>query len=559
MSDKKYVLGIDYGSDSGRAVLIDTANGEELATSVCYYPRWMEGKYCKPEINQYRQHPQDYIDVLIKIITDVVEQTKNLDSAKHIVGMSFDTTGSTPCFVNEEGIPLALTAEFQEDPNAMFVLWKDHTAIKEADEINKISKEWKIDYTSHVGGIYSSEWFWAKAAKVLRDSEAVKSAAYSIIEHCDWMPALVCDKQKPAEVVRSRCSAGHKAMWREEWGGLPDEDYLCAIEPALKGYRERLFSETYTSDKAVGNLSPEWAQKLGLSTDVVVGVGAFDCHMGAVGGEITPYALSRVIGTSTCDIMIVPAEDLGDKCVAGICGQVDGSVAPGYIGLEAGQSAFGDVYAWMQRLLMWPVENILKNSDAIDAETYEKISNEVAAKVLPELSEAAKKIPAETSTAFAIDWMNGRRTPDATQAVKGAIAGINLGTDAPRVFRALVEATGYGSKAIVDRFEDEGVEIKEIIALGGVAQKSDFVMQVMADVLNKPIKVAKSEQTCALGAAMFAAIAAGVHPDVPAAQQAMGAGFSDIYEPNPENAAFYAKLYEEKYRILGGVIENQNL
>ena len=344
MSDQKLVLGIDYGSDSGRAVLIDAANGAELATSVCYYPRWQKGLYCKPEINQYRQHPQDYIDVLEHIIKDVLEQTKDIDAASKVVGMSFDTTGSTPCFTNEAGIPLAMTDEFAEDPDAMFVLWKDHTAIKEADEINQLSKEWKIDYTSHVGGIYSSEWFWAKAAHVLRSSDKVKNSAFSIIEHCDWMPALVCDKQKPEDVVRSRCAAGHKAMWREEWDGLPDEDYLVAIEPALAGYRDRLFRDTYTSDKAVGNLSAEWADRLGLSTDVVVGVGAFDCHMGAVGGEIQPYSLSRVIGTSTCDIMIVPEKDLGDKCVAGICGQVDGSVAPGFIGLEAGQSAFGDVY-----------------------------------------------------------------------------------------------------------------------------------------------------------------------------------------------------------------------
>lgn len=556
MSDKKYVLGIDYGSDSARAVLVDTANGETVATSVCYYPRWVEGAFCKPERNQYRQHPLDYIESLETIVGDVLKQS---NAADQVVGISFDTTGSTPCLTDAAGTPLALLPEFKDDPDAMFVLWKDHTAIKEAEEINTISKDWRINFTQYVGGIYSSEWVWAKMAHVLRHNEKVKAAAYSWIEHCDWMPALLCNRQKPEEVIRSRCAAGHKAMWREEWGGLPDEEYLTTLEPALKGYRERLYRDTYTSDKAVGKLSPEWADRLGLSSEVVVGVGAFDCHMGAVGGEIQPGSLSRVIGTSTCDIMIITEQDLGDKCVAGICGQVDGSVTPGYIGLEAGQSAFGDVYAWFQRVLAWPLENLIKDSDLLDAQTKDKLIAEAGDKILPVLSEAAKTVDPEESTAFAVDWMNGRRTPDATQAVKGAIGGITLGTDAPRLFRALVEATAYGSRAIVERFESEGVEITEVIGLGGVAQKSDFVMQVMADVLNKPIKVAKAEQTCALGAAMFASIAAGVHKDVAAAQAAMGAGFQDTYEPNPANTERYSRLYKEKYLVLGKVIEESAL
>ena len=535
---KKYVIGIDYGSDSARAVIIDTADGAEVASSVMYYPRWKEGKYCVPASNQYRQHPNDYIEVMEHIIKESIANAP-AEIAANIVAISFDTTGSTPVFVDKQGTPLALTPGFEENPNAMFILWKDHTATKEADEINALAKSWAVDYTQYEGGIYSSEWVWAKALHVLREDEQVRQAAYSWVEHCDWLPALLTGTTMPDKVVRSRCAAGHKAMWHESWGGLPSEEFLTTLDPLLTGYRNRLFQETATSDNAVGSLTPEWAERLGLSTAVVVGVSAFDCHFGAVGGEITQGVIARVIGTSTCDIIIAKPEDLGDNVVAGICGQVDGSVVPGYVGLEAGQSGFGDIYAWFKNVLAWGMDD----GEAID-------------KLIQKLTVEAEQIPIEESTIIATDWMNGRRTPDANQNVKGAITGLTLASTAPRIFRALVEATAYGSRAIVERFQRQGVVINGVIGLGGIARKSPFVMQTMADVMNMSIRVAATDQTCAFGAAMFASVVAGVYATVEDAQKAMGQGFDAEYTPIAANAKAYDELYK-KYLSLGAYTESQ--
>ncbi len=553
MASKKYVIGLDYGSDSARAVIVDTQTGDEVAQSVRHYPRWVKGKYCNPSTNQYRQHPLDYIEVLEHTVTSALKEAGD-EVAKNVVGISFDTTGSTPVFVDKEGTPLALKSEFAENPNAMFVLWKDHTAVKEAAEINKLAKEWDEDYTKYEGGIYSSEWVWAKVLHVLREDKAVREAAYSWIEHCDWMPALITGNVKPDTVVRSRCAAGHKAMWHESWDGLPPEEFLTKLDPLLAGYRERLYRDSYTSATKVGNLTPEWAERLGLSTDVVVGAGAFDCHMGAVGGGAQPNMLARAIGTSTCDIMIADYEQIGDKLIAGICGQVDGSVVPGYVGLEAGQSGFGDIYAWFKNVVAWPLNNILAESNIVDAETKQKLIDETVDKIIPKLSEEAMKISVDESTILAVDWMNGRHTPDASQEVSGSIAGLTLGSSAPRIFRALVEATAYGSKAIVERFREEKVELKGVIGLGGVARKSPFVMQTLADVLNMPIKVASTEQTCAVGAGIFAAVVAGVYDNVEEAQNNMVKGYEKEYTPNPENAKKYEELYQ-KYVKLGRFTE----
>ena len=544
----KYVIGLDYGSDSARAVVVNAETGEEMASSVKYYPRWMEGKYCVPTANQYRQHPQDYVDALEYTVKDALSKCP-AGTAEQVVGMAFDTTGSTPVFTDKNGTPLSLLPEFAENPNAMFVLWKDHTAIKEAKEINDLSAKWKINYTSYEGGIYSSEWFWAKALHVLRVDEKVRNAAYSIVEHCDWLPALLTGTNDANNIVRSRCASGHKAMWLKEWGGLPSEDFLVALDPVLAGFRDRLYTETSSSDKKVGMLTKDWATRLGLTTNVAVAAGAFDAHMGAVGAEVTPGALVRIIGTSTCDIMVASYEEIGDKLIPGICGQVDGSVIPGMIGLEAGQSGFGDVYAWFKNVLAWPVVNILSKTKLIDEATKQKLIDETLDQIIPALSIEAAKVPVSESTILATDWMNGRRTPDANQLVKGTITGLNLGSSAPLIFRALVEATAYGSKAIVDRFIENGIEINEIIGIGGIALKSPFVMQTMADVLNMPIKVAKSEQACAFGTSMFAAVVAGVYEKVEDAQKAMGMGFAMEYFPNKENVELYKELYKEYIKV----------
>lgn len=551
----KYVIGLDYGSDSCRAVLVNAGNGEEIASAVKYYPRWVEGKYCNPQANQYRQHPLDYIECMEGTIREVMSKSPSVKPAD-VVGIAFDTTGSTPVLTDKEGIPLALLPEFSDNPNAMFVLWKDHTAIKEAAEINKLAKEWEIDYTAYEGGIYSSEWVWAKMLHVLREDKAVREKAYSWIEHCDWLPAILVGNTVPEKAFRSRCAAGHKAMWHESWNGLPSEAFLTALDPLLAGYRDHLFEETYPSNTPAGFLTEEWAERLGLTTRVAVGVGAFDCHFGAVGAQITPGAFVRVIGTSTCDIMVVPYDEIGDKLIPGICGQVDGSVIPGMVGLEAGQSAFGDVYAWFKRLLEWPLNKVVDELPGLDKEAKEQLVDKIACKLIPELTKEAEKIPVEESAVLATDWMNGRRTPDANQLLKGTITGLTLGSTAPRLFRALVEATAFGSKAIIDRFLEHQIEIKEVIGIGGISLKSPFVMQTLADVLNMPIKVARSEQACAFGAAMFAAVVGGVYTKVEEAQDAMGQGFADEYHPEASRHAVYLKLYE-KYKMLGNFTETE--
>ncbi|MDR0811356.1 MAG: ribulokinase, partial [Paludibacter sp.] len=302
----KYVIGLDYGSDSCRALIADAATGNEIATSVKYYPRWTAGKYCNPQANQYRQHPLDYVETLIDSVREALANSL-ADVAENVVGISFDTTGSTPALIDENGTILALRPEFAENPNAMFVLWKDHTAIAEAAKINELAHKNSPDYTMYEGGIYSSEWVWAKIAHVLQTDKTVADAAFSWVEHCDWLPALLTGTTKPREIVRSRCAAGHKAMWHEQWGGLPDNEFLAKIidgNNLAPFRRENLFDKTFTSDIKTGNLTPEWAEKLGLTTDCAVGVGAFDCHFGAIGAEIKAGAFVRVIGTSTCDIMV---------------------------------------------------------------------------------------------------------------------------------------------------------------------------------------------------------------------------------------------------------------
>ncbi len=552
----KYTIGIDYGTDSVRTIIVNTGNGEEVANTVFEYPRWKEGKYCDAAKTQFRHHPLDYTEGLVTSVREALKQAPE-GVAANVVAITADTTGSTPVAVDKQSNPLALKKEFEENPNAMFILWKDHTSVKEAEEINDLAKNWGgEDYTKYEGGVYSSEWFWAKILHVLREDEKVKHSAYSWVELCDWIPALLTGVNDPHQIKRSRCAAGHKAMWHESWGGLPPEEFLAKLDPLLKGLREKLYTETFTSDVKFGNLSEEWAQKLGLSTDVAVGVGAFDAHLGAIGGEIKPYYLTKIIGTSTCDVMVAPKDDIQDHRLRGIAGQVDGSIIPDMIGLEAGQSAFGDVYAWFKKVLMWPVENILMNTKALDEETRRRLSDEISEKIIPELTREAEKIPVEESTLLALDWLNGRRTPDANQMLKGAITGLTLGSDAPRIFKALVESTAYGAKAIVERLREEGARIDGIIAMGGVAKKSPFVMQVLADVLNMPIKVAKSEQATALGSAMAASVVGDIYKSFGEAQQKMGKGFDQEYRPDNHKANLYSSLYG-KYLKLGRFIEEE--
>jgi L-ribulokinase len=554
---QQYVLGVDYGTDSVRTILVDTSNGQEIAASTFYYPRWRDQLYCEPALNQFRQHPLDYMEGLEQTITQCLSQAGPTVAAD-VVAISVDTTGSTPVIVDENGTPLALLPAFSKNPNAMFILWKDHTAVKEAAEINAHATRYDTNYLQFVGGVYSSEWFWAKLLHVLREDTAVREAAYSLVEHCDWIPFLLTGGKKVKDMRRGVCAAGHKALWAADFGGLPPDEFFTSLDPLLQGFTARLFSQTYTCSEAAGTISKDWAERLGLSSNVIVGVGAFDAHMGAVGGQIEPYHLSKIMGTSTCDILVAPMEEAGDQLVRGICGQVPGSVIPGMLGMEAGQSAFGDAYAWFKQILSWPLQQVLAKSTIVDAATAKALVEESMAAIIPELSKAAASLPVDEYSEIAIDWFNGRRTPDANQLLEGAVLGLSLGTDAPRIFRAIAEATCFGAKTIVDRFTSEGIPVKGLIGMGGVAKKSPFIMQMMANVMNMPIRIHRSEQTCAAGAAMFAATAAGIYPDVETAMKAMGQGFEKEYFPEPDQVALYAKRYH-RYLVLGKNIEKETM
>lgn len=541
---EKLVIGIDYGTDSCRALVINALSGKEVASYTSFYKRWKSGLYCDPSINQYRQHPLDYIESLEEVIRGAMDQLSSHEIAK-ITAIGIDTTGSTPCLTDEEGTPLGLLPEFTDDPDAMFILWKDHTSIQEADDINKRAREWEIDYTSRSGGVYSSEWFWAKALHVLRNNSKIRESAYSIIEHSDWMPALLTGNFKPELVKRNRCAAGHKGMWAEEWNGYPSQEFLTDVDPLLEGFASRLSNQTFTSNQSAGKMTDEWAERLGLPIGIEVAVGIIDAHSGAIGAGIKANSMVKIIGTSTCDIVVTPKEEIAGKLIPGISGQVDGSVLPGLVGLEAGQSAFGDVYAWLRNFLSWSLESLPRGEREAGHQN-----------ILKRLTEETEKLSTEDSDLIAVDWLNGRRSPFADQTLKGGIMGITLSTTPAEIFKALVEATAFGSRAIMEHLDKEGVKVTEVIGVGGISLKSPYVMQILSDVMGVPIKVAATEQAGALGAAMCAATSAGIFPTMEIALGSLGQGYKMVYTPRQKNQEAYDALYE-KYRQLCQFLEKE--
>lgn len=540
------VVGIDYGTDSCRVVVINPYSGEEIAQHVTAYPRWARGQYCDPAENRFRQHPRDYIESL-ETAMGALSGKVGPEVLSRVKGIAIDTTASTPCAVDASGTPLSLTPEFAEDPDAMFVLWKDHTAVKEAAAINARAKSWGgEDYTKYESGIYSSEWYWAKALHVLAANPKVAAAAHSFLEHADWMPALLTATPFSA-LRRSRCVAGHKVMWHRDFGGYPSVAFLEKLSPALARIQPTLGTETFENHEVAGRLSAEWARRLGLPAGIVVAVGSIDAHIGAIGAGVRPGVLVKVMGTSTCDMIVAPKPAQDEKLVAGICGQVDGSIVPGMLGYEAGQSAFGDVYAWFKNLLLWPI-------DSTKPSLPQEYRKNVEDSLMTNLEKEAAKLDPASSAILAVDWLNGRRTPDANQLLKGAITGLTLGTTAPMIYRALIEATAFGSRAIVERFQREGVPVERIVAIGGVARKSNLVMQIVADVLNRPIDVIGSDQTVAMGAAMCASVAAGIYGSIAQAQAALVPATEKTVRPTVAGAAAYEAMYQ-KYLRLGGFME----
>ncbi|TWP24481.1 ribulokinase [Apibacter muscae] len=547
------VIGVDYGSDSARAILIDAESGKELALSVKEYTRWKKGMYCDPVNYQFRQHPLDYIESLEFIINDVINKVPG--SRDRVKALAIDVTCSTPIVVDKEGTPLSLRPDFAENPNGMFILWKDHTGIEECDHINEFSQKWHTDYTKYAGGggNYSAEHFWAKALHVFKTDPDVRKVGHSFVDACDWLSNVIVGINKPEELKRNICTAGFKVLWNKEWGGYPPNEYFKALDPVLDGLVNTFSKEVYTCVEPIGHLTEEWANRLGLTTNVIVAAGNIDAHAGGIGAGVKNKAIVQIIGTSTCDIIVGPKSN-GDRLIPGISGQADDSIIPGMIGYEAGQSVYGDYYAWFKKVLMWPLREIFAKTTLVDEETKQKVIDEVYAEMIPALAEQAKLIPTKDSHIIATDWINGRRTPNVDYTQKGTITGLALSSSTPLIYKAIVEATAYGSRAIVEQFINNGIEIEEIIAVGGISQKSPYVMQVLSDVLGMPIKVIATREACALGVAMCASVAAGIYPKLEIAQEKMGMGISTVYTPNPDNHAHYNNEYK-KYKKLDSVKE----
>jgi L-ribulokinase len=528
----KYVIGLDFGTNSCRSLIIDISDGNEISSHVFQYPSGEAGVIIdSTDPNLARQNPADYlegIEVTIKeAIRTAVEQDPQFD-AGNIIGIGVDTTGSSPMPVDKNGTPLCSKPEFKDNPAAMVWLWKDHTSYDEAQKITERAAELRPDYLAKVGGTYSSEWFWSKIWHCQNVAPEVFEAAQAFVEICDWIPAVLVGDTNPDNLKCSVCAAGHKALYSEQWGGLPDSEFLEKLSPGLGELRKRLFSKAYPAEEKTGTLSREWAEKLGLSTDVSVAVGAFDAHMGAVGAGVKIGTLVKILGTSTCDVMVWPnKEKLVD--IPGVCGIVDGSVMGGYFGIEAGQSAVGDIFLWF-------VNNLVPDKFGKTADEKFETLGELGAQLKP----------GETGL-LALDWNNGNRTILVDVRLSGLILGQTLHTQPHEIYRALIEGTAYGALAIIDRIAENGVPIEEVVNCGGLAAKNPLLMQIYADITGRPMKISRSEQTPALGAGIFAAVAAGKsqggYANVEEAQQKM-TGTEKSYEPIEENHQVYKKLYK---------------
>jgi L-ribulokinase len=519
----QYTIGLDYGTNSVRALIVNVANGAEVAAAVWTYAHGTQGVILSRDPNLARQHPADYLagaETTIKQALATAKKSVKGFNAGQVIGIGVDTTGSTPLPVDQDGQPLVFQKKFANHPAALAWLWKDHTSVNEAVEITALAKKMRPQFLAKCGGTYSSEWFWSKLLHCLRTAPEVFNAAHSWVELSDFVPASLTGTEHPDKFIAGVCAAGHKAMWNAKWEGYPDTEFLAKLDPKLAQLRSRLTPRVHTIDRAVGGLTAAWAKKTGLTAGIPVAVGAFDCHLGAVGSGVTPGRLVKIIGTSTCDISIAAnTSKLAD--VPGLCGIVDGSVLPGYFGLEAGQSAVGDLFNW------W-VNYIQPHG--------EKLSHR-------KLDEEALKLAPGESGLLALDWNNGNRTILVDQRLTGLMVGQTLYSTPAEVYRALVEATAFGALTIINRFEEYGVKISQIVNCGGIAEKSPLTMQIYADVTGRPMKLSRSAQTCALGSAIAAAVVAGAHKNYAAAQKKMTGLKPTVYKPNAKAHATYKELY----------------
>ena len=535
----QFSIGVDYGTNSVRALIVDIADGREVAAHVFDYPSGEAGILLDPkDPHTARQNPADYIEGFYRSVGCAVRTALSDPTFRpdRVVGIGVDTTGSTPIPVDRSGRPLALLPEFSKELAAHAWLWRDHTSHAEAAEITAKAKKVREKYLSKCGGTYSSEWYWSKILHCKRSAPKVHAAAYSWVELADFVPAFITGNHDPDTLPRGICAAGHKAMFHEAWGGLPSAKFLAGLDPALAVLRQHYAAHAMTSDQKAGTLAAEVAARVGLPAGIAVAVGAFDAHMGAVGAGIKAGTLVKIIGTSTCDVMAAPLDSpLPD--IPGLCGIVPGSALPGMYGLEAGQSAVGDIFNWFAKSLA-------------PARYSAQGDTQVA------LSREAEKLQPGASGLVALDWNNGNRTILVDPLLTGLLVGQTLHTTAAEVYRTLIEATAFGALTIINRFEEYGVQVKEVVNCGGIAEKSPLVMQIYADVCNRPMKISRSAQTCALGAAIFGAVAGGAYASVEAAQKKM-TGVKKVYKPAKAATAVYAELYRI-YRTLHDAFGTSN-
>jgi L-ribulokinase len=523
---KRFALGVDYGTNSVRALVVDVADGSEVAAHVFPYPSGQNGVLLDAkDPHLARQNPADYIEGFFKSVRGALAAAKKQPgfSAEAIVGIGVDTTGSTPIPVGREGMPLAMRKEFKDNLAAQAWLWKDHTSHAEAAEITGLARKICAPYLAKCGGTYSSEWYWSKILHCKRTSPKVFAAAYSWVELADFIPGFLTGHLDPDSMPRGICAAGHKAMYNDLWGGLPSKEFLGSLEPGLASLRDHYASKAVPADQTAGYLTEEVAAKSGLPVGIPVAVGAFDAHTGGVGAGIKPGTLVKIIGTSTCDMMVAPADhELAD--IPGLCGIVPGSIVPGMYGLEAGQSAVGDIFNWF-------VSNLAPGPFTSKGDSHANLTAE------------AQRLKPGQSGLVALDWHNGNRTILVDPLLTGMVVGLSLHSTAPEVYRALVEATAFGALTIIQRLEEYGVAVKEVVNCGGIAEKNPFVMQIYADVCNRPMKVSRSAQTCALGAAVFGAVVGGAYKTTEQAQRRMTGVKPKVYRPNKAAAMVYGELY----------------
>jgi L-ribulokinase len=523
------VIGLDFGTSSVRALIVDANTGETLGSAAATYKHGTDGVITSPtDPHLARQDPLDYTDARLQAVQSALKQAQRAHSIDPttIRAIGVSATGSTPVPMSGRAA-IGLQEKYRKTPDAMAWLWKDHTAHAEAQEITDLAKKLGRPYLSKCGGVYSSEWYWSKALRCHRQNPNLAAEITTWIELSDWIPYLLTGAPE-GPIPRNLCAAGHKAMYHESWGGLPDAEFLDALHPGLSRLRND-FAKPVASDKVAGFMPQHTARVNGLPANIPIAVGAIDAHLGAVGSGCAPGTLVKIIGTSTCDCIAVPlSQELPD--IPGVCGIVPESILPGHHGIEAGQSAVGDIFNWF-------VSRILGHS------------GDQAAKAHADLTAQADSIAPGASGLLTLDWHNGNRTILVDPLLTGLTLGQTLATTPPEIYRSLIEATAFGARMIIERIAEYGVAIDRVVCCGGIAEKNPLLMQIYADVLQRPMHTAASDQACALGAAVMASVAAGIHKDVLTAQKAMTSTKPQVYHPNPAATPTYDRLFA-LYRTL---------